>query len=81
MGLADRLGDIAQRSADSAGKCAFGYILSTLSEDDRQAAQSALDSPASTRSIHTAFLEEGHRVDRTVVAHHRRGFCRCVEES
>lgn len=81
MGLADKLENIAARSASSHGLCAFGYILSTLSPEDQQAAQSALDSPASTRSIHMAFLEEGHRVDRTVVSQHRKGFCRCKEDS
>lgn len=79
MGLANRLNEIATASEQKNVACSLGQLKSELSKEDAEALDSALNSPASTRSIHEALRAEGFKIDRASVTLHRKGFCRCKE--
>lgn len=79
MGLASKLNALTETSAVKHDTCSVGLLLFELTEDDRKALQSALTSPASTRSIYDALRTEGFRIDRQSLTLHRKGFCRCKE--
>ena len=79
MGLAHKLNEITTTSKQRVVECPVGQLVQSLDADDAEALKSALDSPASTRSIHEALRAESYRVDRGLLSLHRKGFCRCKE--
>lgn len=79
MGLAHKLNELTAVSEQRLSECTVGQLIESLSADDASALISALNSPASTRSIHEALKAESYKVDRSLLSLHRKGFCRCKE--
>lgn len=79
MGLAHKLNQLTAVSEQRVIECSVGQLIDSLSEDDASALISALNSPASTRSIYAALRAESYKVDRALLSLHRKGFCRCKE--
>lgn len=79
MNLADKLNEIVAVSQQRKIECTVGQLIDSLPEEDARALVSALNSPASTRSIYLALKTEGLIVDRSNLSSHRQGFCRCKE--
>ena len=79
MGLAHKLNEITAVSKQRVVECPVGQLIDSLDKDDAEALKSALESPASTRSIHETLRAESYRVDRGLLSLHRKGFCRCKE--
>lgn len=79
MGLAHKLNEITAISKKRVVGCTVSQLIDSLEKEDAEALKSALNSPASTRSIHDALRAESHTVDRNLLSLHRKGFCRCKE--
>lgn len=79
VGLAHKLNQIVSVSQLRKDDCPVGQLIDSLDKEDADALRSALESSASTRSIHGALRAESYRVDRGLLSLHRKGFCRCKE--
>lgn len=78
MGLANKLSNLHEFTYKTK-KCPLGLLIDDLSEEDKQALTSALESKASNRGITEALRSEGFKIDRQTITLHRKGFCRCKE--
>lgn len=78
------MGQLAQRLdgiQTTKPACPVARILTQLDPEDVTALTSALNSAASTRSIHQALRESGYGIDRTYLSLHRENRCRCSKEN
>jgi len=51
--------------------------MDTLPQNDAEALETALNGRLSIREIHTALQQEGFRIARESLSHHRNGYCLC----
>jgi t-SNARE complex subunit (syntaxin) len=61
--------------------CPVIRVLNELDTEDAAALRSALDSYASTRSIHAALRSAGISIDRQSISLHRDNRCRCLADT
>lgn len=81
MNLVDRLA--ATHNPGQGLPCPLRKILGSLTDEERDALQGALDVPVgsdgrlSSRTLARVLHEEGHTINVKAVENHRRRVCRC----
>lgn len=57
--------------------CPVGRIVAGFDEDTRAAFYRVMQSPASTRDIHSELAKAGYKIGRDTLGSHRNNWCRC----
>lgn len=70
--LSERLNAIVKTK-----QCPVSRLMDTLPQNDAEALETALNGRLSIREIHTALQQEGFRIARESLSHHRNGYCLC----
>ena len=76
MPLADKF--MQAKTVRKGPLCTVGAMLSSMTPEDRDAVNQALNTPMVTsRTIWRVLVEEGYNISDTPIARHRRGMCLC----
>jgi hypothetical protein len=79
--LSEKLSTLQTRAEINSLGCSVARLKTQLDAEDQQAFTSALNSKASTRSIHQTLRAAGHIIDRNLLSLHRKGHCACTKEN
>lgn len=74
MGLAEALSKTELKNK----VCSFQRMMDTLSKEDKEALQKALETNVTGRQIVLALRMEGHKVSPETLSNHRKNRCQCA---
>lgn len=78
MGLMDEIAQAKKQAPRSGPRCSLERVYAEMQKPDAEELHDALANPTISASVISRVLKDrGFNVSINVIAHHRRGGCRC----